>query len=61
MSMFESLGRYGAAMKHAHNRNKSIRELNSLPLDVQKDIGWPASPRHDAQAVLAQLLLGSAR
>ena len=23
MSMFKNLGRYGAAIKHAHNRNKS--------------------------------------
>ncbi|RWD28299.1 MAG: hypothetical protein EOS22_11515 [Mesorhizobium sp.] len=61
MSMFESLGRYGVAIKHAHNRSKSIRALNSLPLDIQKDIGWPASPPNDPQAVLAQLLLESAR
>ena len=45
MSMFESLGRFGAAIKYAHNRNKSIRTLNSLPPEIQKDIGWPVSPR----------------
>jgi hypothetical protein len=61
MSMFKNLGRYGAAMKHAHNRNKSIRALNSLPSEIQKDIGWPASPPNDPQAVLSALLLGSAR
>ncbi len=33
MSMFESLGRYGAALKHAHNRHKSVRALNSLPAE----------------------------
>ena len=37
MSMFESLGRYGAALKHAHNRHKSVRALNSLPADIQKN------------------------
>ncbi|TJW13272.1 MAG: hypothetical protein E5W82_14175 [Mesorhizobium sp.] len=61
MSMFESLGRYGAAIKHAHNRNRSVRTLNSLPPEIQKDIGWPASPPSDPQAALAALLLGSAR
>jgi hypothetical protein len=61
MSMFESLGRYGAALKHARSRNKSIRALNSLPPEIQKDIGWPASPPNDPQAVLSALLLGSGR
>ena len=61
MSMFESLGRYGAAIKHAHHRSKSIRALNSLPSDIQKDIGWPVSPRNDAQATLTALLLGTTR
>lgn len=45
MSMFENLGRFGAAIKHAHNRNRSVRVLNSLPPEIQKDIGWPVSPR----------------
>ena len=61
MSMFGSLGRYGAALKHAHNRHRSVRALNSLPADIQRDIGWPVSPRDDAQATLSALLLGSAR
>jgi hypothetical protein len=61
MSMFESLGRFGAAIKHAHDRNSSVRALNSLPPEIQKDIGWPSSPRSDPQATLSALLLGSAR
>lgn len=61
MSMFGSLGRYGAAIKHAHNRNKSIRTLNSLPSEIQKDIGWPVSPRNDPRATLSALPLGSTR
>ena len=61
MSMFGNLGRFGVAIKQSHARNKSIRALNSLPSDIQKDIGWPASPPNDPQAVLSQLLLGSAR
>ena len=61
MSMFESLGRFGVAVRYAHNRNKSIRTLNSLPPEIQKDVGWPASPPNDPQAALSALLLGSAR
>jgi len=61
MSMFGNLGRLGVSIRQAHARNKSVRSLNSLPSDIQKDIGWPASPPNDPQAVLSQLLLGSAR
>ncbi|KAA3449381.1 hypothetical protein C7I87_17295 [Mesorhizobium sp. SARCC-RB16n] len=61
MSMFENLGRFGATIRQAHARNKAIRALNSLPMHVQKDIGWPASPPADPQATLASLLLGTTR
>ncbi|MBN9258015.1 MULTISPECIES: hypothetical protein [unclassified Mesorhizobium] len=61
MSMFESLSRYGVAIRIAHDRRKSIRALNSLPANVQKDIGWPASPPTDPQAALVALLLGTSR
>ena len=47
MSMFESLGRFRAAMKNAHNR-AVVARMNSLPPEIQKDIGWPVSPRIDA-------------
>ncbi|MER9440300.1 hypothetical protein NKI79_02630 [Mesorhizobium sp. M0340] len=45
MSMFGSLGRYGAAFKKTREARKSLRILNSLPPEIQKDIGWPVSPR----------------
>ncbi|MEZ2333616.1 hypothetical protein AB6802_28175 [Mesorhizobium sp. RCC_202] len=57
MSMFDSLGRFRAAIKHA----KAVRALNNLPPEIQKDIGWPAPPRIDAQANLSRLILGSGR
>ena len=57
MSMFDSLGRFRAAIKHA----QSVRAMNSLPPEVQKDIGWPVSPRIDTQANLTRLILGSGR
>ncbi|RWK62539.1 hypothetical protein [Mesorhizobium sp.] len=61
MSKFESLGRFGASIKHAHSRNRSVRALNSLPPEIQRDIGWPVSPRQDPQVTFSALLLGSAR
>ncbi|WP_096454608.1 hypothetical protein [Mesorhizobium sp. 113-1-2] len=45
MSMFETLARYGAAFKNAREARKSERVLNSLPIEIQKDIGWPVTPR----------------
>ena len=61
MSMLESLGRYGAAIKNAHDRNKARRILNSLPPDIQKDIGWPVSPRSSEKAALLGTIWGAAR
>jgi hypothetical protein len=43
--MFETLARYGAAFKNAREARKSERVLNSLPMEIQKDIGWPVTPR----------------
>lgn len=61
MSMYDSLSRFGVTIRQAHSRSKAIRELNSLPAHVQKDIGWPASPPSDPQAALHKLLLGTPR
>jgi hypothetical protein len=61
MSIFESLGRYGAAIKHAHDRNKARRLLNSLPPEMQKDIGWPVSPRSSEKAGLTGAIWSAAR
>ena len=61
MSMFESLGRYGAAIKKAHDRNKARRILNSLPPEIQKDIGWPVSPRSSERASLTGAIWSAAR
>ena len=57
MSMFDSLGRFRAAIKNA----QSVRAMNNLPAEIQKDIGWPVSPRNDAHANLSRLLLGGGR
>ncbi|MGX5802058.1 hypothetical protein ACWGS9_12520 [Bradyrhizobium sp. Arg314] len=61
MSMYDSLSRFGVTIRQAHAKNKAIRQLNSLPAHVRKDIGWPASPPSDPQAALHKLLLGTPR
>lgn len=43
--MFETLARYGASFKNAREVRKSERVLNSLPMEIQKDIGWPVTHR----------------
>jgi len=53
----KSLGRFRAAIKNA----QSVRAMNNLPAEIQKDIGWPVSPRNDAHANLSRLLLGGGR
>jgi len=42
---YVTVARYGAAIKNAREARKSERVLNSLPLEIQKDIGWPVTPR----------------
>ncbi len=44
MSMFHNIGRFGAALRIARRNRLAIREMNALPPELQKDIGWPASP-----------------
>ena len=45
MSMFDDIGRFGAALRNARRNRIAIREMNSLPPELQKDIGWPGSPK----------------
>lgn len=43
MSIMGPIGRYSAAIRKAHRNARSIRHLNSLPPEIQKDIGWPVA------------------
>ena len=45
MSMLETLARYGATFKNVREARRSERVLNSLPMEIQKDIGWPVAHR----------------
>ncbi|TPI18143.1 DUF1127 domain-containing protein [Mesorhizobium sp. B4-1-1] len=44
--MFKSLNRIRAAFAQASKRRRTTRELNELPAEVQKDIGWPEQSNH---------------
>ncbi|WP_319945978.1 hypothetical protein [Mesorhizobium sp. AR07] len=59
--MLESLGRHGAAIRQAHDRSKARRLLNNLPPEIQKDIGWPISPRSNDKAALISTIWSAAR
>ncbi|MEO5759712.1 MAG: hypothetical protein ABIQ51_22985 [Mesorhizobium sp.] len=61
MSMLKSLGRYGAAIKNAHDCSKARRLLNSLPPEIQKDIGWPVAPCSSAKAAITSTIWNAAR
>ncbi|KUM25127.1 hypothetical protein AU467_27580 [Mesorhizobium loti] len=39
--MFKSLNRIRAAFARASRRRRTTRELNELPPEIRKDIGWP--------------------
>ena len=43
MSIFDDISRFGAALRNARRHRMAIREMNSMPPELQKDIGWPGS------------------
>ncbi|BCM18861.1 DUF1127 domain-containing protein [Mesorhizobium sp. J8] len=45
--MFKSLNRIRAAFAQASKRRRTTRELNELPPEIRKDIGWPQSAQDD--------------
>jgi hypothetical protein len=42
MSILDDIARFGEALKKARRYRQTIREMNALPPEIQKDIGWPA-------------------
>ncbi|WP_378950355.1 hypothetical protein [Mesorhizobium sp. ANAO-SY3R2] len=58
MSIMGSIGRYGAAIRKAHRNARSIRHLNSLPPEIQKDIGWPVENDARARSLYSTVLPG---
>lgn len=45
--MFKSLSRIRAAFAKASKRRRTTRELNELPQEIQRDIGWPERAEPD--------------
>lgn len=43
MSIFDDIGRLGAALRKAHRNRKAVRQMNELSPELQRDIGWPSS------------------
>jgi hypothetical protein len=41
MSILSSIGRIASEFKSARVRHQTERTIRSLPLELQKDIGWP--------------------
>jgi hypothetical protein len=50
MSIIDNIGRLGATLRIARRNRRALREINALPPELQKDIGWPASS--EARAAL---------
>jgi hypothetical protein len=61
MSMFDTIGRAGAAIRHARTRRKAVRMLDSLPAEIQKDIGWPVSDHAGERRALFSVIWSAAR
>ncbi|WP_172833652.1 hypothetical protein [Mesorhizobium sp. ORS 3428] len=45
--MFKSLNRIRAAFAQAAKRRRATCELDHLPPDIRKDIGWPEADQTD--------------
>lgn len=41
MSILSSIGRLAAEFSAARARHQTERTIRSLPIELQKDIGWP--------------------
>lgn len=41
MSVLSKIGRFAAELRASRSRMRAERLLQSLPKEIQKDIGWP--------------------
>lgn len=41
MSIFEQISQYTASLHERRRRRRTFRQINALPKEIQKDIGWP--------------------
>ena len=61
MSIFGEIGRFGAALRKGRRNSLALREINALPPELQKDIGWPATQDSESSARLRSAYLQSLR
>lgn len=59
--MLDAIGRANEAVKRARARSRTVRMLNNLPPEVQKDIGWPAAQSLDDHQTLFRAVWRPAR
>jgi hypothetical protein len=48
MSILSSIGRLAAEFSAARARHQTERSIRSLPVELQKDIGWPDAFDNDS-------------
>jgi hypothetical protein len=53
MSMFDSFARFAASQRKARAERNTELLLNSLPLEIQKDIGWGNGRRSGASSTVS--------
>jgi len=61
MSMLGNLADYGRLIMHAHNCAKTRYLMDSLAPQLQKDVGWQASPGIRERKKLAQIVFSGRR
>jgi len=47
MSILSTISRFASEYRDARARYLTERSVRSLPFEIQKDIGWPESYRHN--------------
>lgn len=61
MSMFDSIARFGAAMARARRNRQTAHMMRSLPVDIQKDVGWPAPAEAAEVSALRSIMVSGGR
>jgi hypothetical protein len=51
MSAFSAIGRFAHDYRVARERYLTERQVESLPLEIQKDIGWPDAHRRRTSTI----------
>jgi hypothetical protein len=44
MTIFDDIARFGASFRRARRHRLAALEMDAMPPELQRDIGWPARP-----------------